>query len=137
MNPSILISISAGIILLLGVAHLAYTFYGPKLRPRDPQLIERMKQVSPIITKETDMWKCWVGFNASHSLCAILFGLVYGYLAISHPDFLFASWFLLATGFGLLASLAALAKRYWFSLPFRGISVAFACYGTALILYFT
>lgn len=137
MNPSILIAISAGIILLLGVAHLAYTFYGPKLRPRDPQLIEQMKRVSPIITKETDMWKCWVGFNASHSLCAILFGLVYGYLANSHPDFLFASWFLLATGFGLLASLAVLGKRYWFSLPFRGISVALVCYCLSLILHFT
>lgn len=137
MTPTILIALSAGIILLLGVAHLAYTFYGPKLRPRDPQLIEQMKRVSPIITKETDMWKCWIGFNASHSLCAILFALVYGYLAVSHPDFLFASWFLLATGFGLLASLAVLGKLYWFSLPFRGISVAFACYSAALILHFT
>ncbi len=41
MNPSILISISSGIILLLGVMHLAYTFYGPMLRPRDLQLIAR------------------------------------------------------------------------------------------------
>ena len=137
MTPSILICISSGIILLLGVAHLVYTFYGPKLTPRDPQLIEQMKRVPPIITKETNMWKCWIGFNASHSLCAILFGLVYGYLAVSHSDFLFASWFLLAIGLGLLASLMILGKLYWFSLPFRGISVAFACYGAALILHFT
>jgi hypothetical protein len=137
MSPTILIAISAGIILLLGSAHLAYTFYGPKLTPRDPQLIEQMKRVSPIITKETDMWKCWIGFNASHSLCAILFGLVYGYLAISHSEFLLASWFLLVTGLGLLASLAVLGKLYWFSIPFRGITIAFAVYLTALILHFT
>ncbi|MGH8105766.1 MAG: LIC_13387 family protein [Arenimonas sp.] len=137
MNPSILIAISSGIILLLGSAHLVYTFYGPKLTPRDPQLIEQMKRVSPLITKETDMWKCWVGFNASHSLCAILFGLVFGYLAIAHQDFLFASYFLLAIGFGLLACLVVLGKLYWFSIPFRGISIAFACYGAALILNFT
>ena len=137
MTPTILITRSAGIILLLGTAHLVYTFHGPKLRPRDPQLIEQMKRVSPVITKQTDMWKCWIGFNASHSLCAILFGLVYGYLAISHSEFLFSSHFLLAIGLGLLTSLVVLGKLYWFSIPFRGILIAFACYGAALILLFT
>jgi len=137
MKAELLIVISAGIILLLGTLHLAYTFFGPKLTPRDPQLIETMKRVSPLITKETTMWKCWIGFNASHSLCAILFALIYGYLSIRHADFLFASYFLLATGFGLLASLVVLGKLYWFSIPFRGISVAFALYCAALVLNFT
>lgn len=136
MTPTILIAISAGIIFLLGTVHLVYTFHGPKLKPRDPQLIEQMKRVSPIITKETNMWKCWIGFNASHSVCAILFGLVYGYLAISHSEFLFASWFLLAIGLGLLASLAVLGKLYWFSIPFRGITIALAFFSVALILHF-
>ncbi len=26
-----------------------------------------MQQVSPVITRQTTMWKAWVGFNASHS----------------------------------------------------------------------
>src|SRR5580704_16099648 len=25
-----------------------------------------MSQISSVITKETTMWRCWVGFNASH-----------------------------------------------------------------------
>jgi len=137
MKAELLIAISAGIILLLGILHLIYTFFGPKLTPRDPQLIETMKRVSPVITKETNMWKCWIGFNASHSLCAILFALIYGYLAIRHSDFLLSSYFLLATGFGLLASLVVLGKLYWFSIPFRGISIAFAFYCGGLILNFT
>lgn len=137
MKAELLIAISAGIILLLGILHLIYTFFGPKLSPRDPQLIETMKRVSPVITKETTMWKCWIGFNTSHSLCAILFALIYGYLAMRHADFLFASYFLLATGFGLLATLVVLGKLYWFSIPFRGIFIAFACYCGALILNFT
>ena len=136
MKAELLIAISAGIILLLGTLHLIYTFFGPKLTPRDPELIETMKRVSPVITKETTMWKCWIGFNASHSLCAILFALIYGYLAIGHADFLFASRFLLATGFALLASLVVLGKLDWFSIPFRGISIAFACYCGALIMNF-
>ncbi len=137
MKAELLIAISAGILLLLGIVHLVYTFFGPKLRPRDPRLIETMKCVTPVITRETTIWKCWIGFNASHSLCAILFALIYGYLAIRHADFLFDSYFLLATGFGLLASLVVLGKLYWFSIPFRGITIAFACYCGALILNFT
>jgi hypothetical protein len=48
------------------------------------------------------MWRVWVGFNATHSFGLILFGALYGYLAIRHTVFLFHSWFLLALGFALL-----------------------------------
>jgi hypothetical protein len=40
-----------------------------------------MSQIAPVITKEATMWRCWVGFNASHSMGLILFGLVFGFLA--------------------------------------------------------
>ena len=137
MNASVLIATSSGIILLLGVVHLTYTFFGSKLTPRDAALQASMKLVSPVITKETTMWKSWVGFNASHSFGAILFGLVYGYLALLHADFLFESYFLLIVGWSLLASLVVLGKLYWFSIPFRGISIGFASYCAALIINFT
>jgi hypothetical protein len=48
---------SAGILLTLGVIHLVYTFWGPKLTPRDPALLVSMSQISPVITKETTMWR--------------------------------------------------------------------------------
>lgn len=129
---SALMALSAGIILLLGTIHLIYTFHGPKLTPRDPALRESMSAASPVLTRQTTMWKAWVGFNASHSLGAILFGLVYGYLAIAHADFLFRSPFLLIVGLAALASYGVLAKVYWFSVPFIGIGVATACYLAAV-----
>jgi len=64
----ILMVLSASIIFTLGVVHLVYTFWGPMLTPRDSALQIRMSQISPVITKETTMWRCWVGFNASHSM---------------------------------------------------------------------
>ena len=82
---------SAGIILTLGVTHLIYTFWGTKLTPRDPASQISMSQISPVITKETTMWRAWVGFNASHSMGAILFGLIYSFLAIAHSKLLFQS----------------------------------------------
>ena len=124
--------IVAAIILLLGLIHLLYTFRGSKLHPRDADLETSMKEVSPVLTRETTMWKAWVGFNASHSYGAILFGLVYGYLAVAHSSFLFQSPFLLLVGLCLLAGYVFLGKVYWFSVPFRGIVLSSALYVAAL-----
>ena len=48
-----------------------------------------MQEMSLVITRETTMWKAWVGFNAGDSYGAILFGAVYGYLSLTHSAFLF------------------------------------------------
>lgn len=125
---------SAAIILLLGLVHLLYTFRGRKLHPRDVEFEAQMRAVHPVLTRKTTMWKAWIGFNASHSFGAILFGMVYGYLALLHSAFLFQSSFLLGLGFLLLAGYVFLGWRYWFSVPFRSIVVATICYVAALVL---
>ena len=129
-----LVAMSAAIILLLGLIHLLYTFRGSSLHPRDTALEARMKEVSPVLTRETTMWRAWVGFNASHSYGAILFGLVYGYLAVARSSLLFQSPFLLLVGLLLLAGYAVLGKVYWFSVPFRGIVLSTALYVAALVI---
>lgn len=128
------IAVSATIVALLGIVHLFYTFWGNKFHPRDADLLARLQAVSPVITRQTSMWKAWVGFNASHSLGAILFGAVYGYLALWHGPFLEQSTFLLTLGLLLLASYLALARLYWFSIPFRGILLALIFYVAGLVL---
>lgn len=133
MQASILIAASAAIIFLLGLVHLVYTFHGSKLDPRDPELKALLMTVSPVISRETTMWRAWIGFNASHSYGAILFGAVYGYLAVLHSAFLFQSWFLLAAGLLLLVGYAVLGKLYWFSIPFRGIVLAAVLYCLGLV----
>jgi hypothetical protein len=92
-----------------------------------------MASVSPVITRETTMWKAWVGFNASHSFGAILFALVYGYMALVHPVFLFESVFLLVVGLAMLSGYAFLGGRYWFRVPFRIILLSLGLYVVALI----
>ncbi len=128
----LLVAASAAVILALGILHLLYTFRGPKLLPRDADLQARMSEVSPIITRETTMWKCWVGFNASHSLGAFLFGAVFGYLALWHGALFFESDFLQWLGLLTLVAYVFLGKRYWFSIPFRGIVLATILYVLAL-----
>lgn len=52
-----LMAASSAVILLLGVIHLLYTFRGNKLHPRDAELETSMQAVSPVLTRETTMWK--------------------------------------------------------------------------------
>lgn len=130
-----LMTLSALVILMLGVLHLIYTFRGAKLMPRDPALQARMDEVHPVITRQTTMWRAWVGFNASHSMGAILFGLVYGFLANAYPELLFASPFLLAVGLAMLGGLAILGKLYWFRVPFAGIVISLVCYVASIVAW--
>jgi hypothetical protein len=124
---------SAAVIFSLGLLHLIYTFWGPKLRPRDTELQAAMNKVSPVISKETTMWRCWIGVNATHSMSLILFGVIYGFLALEHPELLFHSTFLLAVGFATLCGFFVLAKLYFFSIPFAGITISLICFIASIV----
>jgi hypothetical protein len=123
-----LVSASAAIILFLGTMHLIYTFASNKFSPRDPEIESKLKVVHPVISRQTTMWRAWIGFNASHSIGAMLFGLLYGYFSLFHFDFLVGSVFVSALGALFIGSLLVLAKLYWFRIPLIGI-------GTSLVLY--
>jgi hypothetical protein len=124
-----LMILSAGILFSLGALHLAYTFRGPKLTPRDPAIRIGMTQSSVVISKQMTVWRAWVGFNVSHSMGAMLFGLVFGYLAAAHPELLFRSPFLLGVGLATLGGLVVVSKVYWFAGPLIGTGTALVCYG--------
>jgi hypothetical protein len=128
-----LLTLSALVLLTLGVLHLVYTFSGPLLTPRDPALRARMEEVHPVITRQTTMWRAWVGFNASHSMGAILFGLVYGYLANVRIEVLINSPFLLGVGLAMLAGFLVLAKLYWFKIPFLGVLISLVLYVAGIV----
>ncbi|MBK9655866.1 MAG: hypothetical protein IPO66_10505 [Rhodanobacteraceae bacterium] len=128
-----LMVLSAAIVFTLGTLHLLYTFRGPKLTPRDPALRAQMEQVSPVITRQTTMWRAWIGFNATHSMGAMLFGLIYGYLAIAHAALLFQSAYLLTVGLVMLGALLVVARLYFFRIPLIGVSIALACYVASVV----
>ena len=104
------------------------------LFPRDEELVEDMKRTALVSTRETTVWRAWIGFNTTHSMSLILFGLFYGWLALAAPDVLFGSWFLKLVGLGMLAAFVALARRYFFRVPFRGVVLATALYLAGLTI---
>ena len=64
--------------LVLGIAHALVTPLGvgdrKGLSPSDPSLAQAMAGTRLLLTRRTDMWLTWVGFNLSHSLGAVAFG---------------------------------------------------------------
>ncbi len=80
-----LFAISAAIVLVLGSLHLAFTFSGRRFDPRDADLLARMKEVSPFITRQTTIWRAGQGFHASHSFGAMLFATVMSWVIIHLP----------------------------------------------------
>jgi hypothetical protein len=128
MLAQILITSSAGIFLILGTLHLIYTFSSNKFSPRNAELKATMKLVSPIISRQTTMWRGWIGFNASHSLGAMLFGLVYAYLAMFHFELLVRSPFLSILGGLFICSFLVLAKLFWFRIPLVNIMISLVLY---------
>jgi hypothetical protein len=102
-------TIAAGSLLALCMVHVLFTFVGEKFHPRDAGLREAMQQGHPVITRQTTLWRTWIGFNASHGQGAILFGLVYGFRAQRAPSLLFGSMFLRLTGLAMISSYLVLA----------------------------
>src|SRR4029453_11209373 len=109
MIGKILVAVSAAILLALGVIHLVYTFRGTKLTPRDTAVRASMAETSPVITKEITIWQAWIGVNATHSMFLILFGLMYGYLALAQSELLFRTPFLMIVGAAMLLALLAVS----------------------------
>ena len=130
---SFLVAACAAIILVLGTLHLLYTFRGSKLDPREAGTRQAMERSSLRITRETSVWRAWIGFNASHSFGLLLFALIYGYLALAAPGVLFGSPFLCVLGLTLLIGYIVLARLYFFSVPFRGVVLSAVLYVAGLV----
>lgn len=136
MIEQILLLIGAAIFGVLGTIHLIYTFLTNKFMPRKQEVVEAMKETSLVLTKETTMWKAWIGFNASHSLGAIVFSVFYILLSIQHMDVINETkgfiWLAVINSFAYLF----LAKKYWFTIPFIGILMATVSFSiTAFLIY--
>jgi len=130
----VLIIIGASIFGVLGTVHLLYTFFTNKFDAHDPAVTRAMKSSTLVLTKETTIWDAWLGFNASHSLGAMLVAAVYIPLAACHFNVIQQSvWF---STLPVLVGLPylALAKRYWFKIPLFGILISTVCFMAAAVL---
>ena len=133
LKQALLIS-GSSIFVLLGVAHLYYTFINNKFKARDAAVTEAMKNTQPLLTRQITMWKAWIGFNGSHSLGAIFFGTINIVLAVQYFQVVGNSFILQALNIAVCCCYLLLAVRYWFKIPALGIIIATICYTVAAII---
>mgnify|MGYP001154539958 CR=1 FL=1 len=124
----LLIVIGASIFGLLGLAHLIFTFFTDKFNAFNSDVTESMKGTSPVLTKETTMWDAWVGFNASHSLGAIIIAAVYIPLAVFNMSVISQNIYYSALLVVISLAYLGLAYKYWFKVPLLGIAAATTCF---------
>jgi hypothetical protein len=128
MISQVLFIIGASVFGLFGCIHLLYTFFTNKFHAYNSAVTSEMKSTTLVITKETTMWRAWVGFNASHSLGMIYIAAIYIPLSLFHFEFIsHNNWFAALPsiiGFSYLY----LAKKYWFKIPFIGILISTICF---------
>ncbi|HEY8134121.1 MAG TPA: hypothetical protein VII12_19750, partial [Thermoanaerobaculia bacterium] len=111
------------IFCLLGLLHAIYTL-GDIARPRrlapsDPELVARMQSTGLRLSRDrTNMWDAWLGFNLSHSLGAILFGVVCITVSARSSIIYLAA---------ISVIYLVLAIRFWFNVPAIAIAIATAC----------
>jgi hypothetical protein len=122
----ILAHAAAALVALLGVLHLAYTLhdFGPRpryFRPSDERLLEIMRAAKTAVAPNgRDYWSGVLGFNLSHSVGVMLFGLLI-VIATLHA----ITWLkplLIAIG----ATYGLISYRCWFIVPTVGILAATA-----------
>jgi hypothetical protein len=126
----------AAIFLALGTLHLLYTFFTNKFNARNKDVTDVMKNTSPVLTRDTTMWKAWIGFNASHSAGAIFFGLINIVLAFQYFAIIQDSPALHFLNIITALFYLWLGKKYWFKVPFTGILISSLCFITATIIQF-
>jgi hypothetical protein len=124
--------------LVLGTAHAFATPLRPDhrrgLTPHDPALAEAMTRSGVLLTRRTDVWRCWVGFNLSHSLGVVMLGATVVLIGISPDRFardgaLFVPMAACAAALYLLIGL-----RYWFRTPIIGCALSLACFVASWVL---
>jgi hypothetical protein len=123
----ILFLLAAGIFCVLGGIHVALTIRDMRdprsLTPADEATRQAMIRSRLRLAPVTTIWRAWVGFNLSHGLGLLVFGGLFGGLAL-HDFRLVAGSTVLKTAAVVVAGIySLLAARFWFAVP----AVATAC----------
>jgi hypothetical protein len=124
--------------ILLGAIHILYSLrdvWSPKkLTPYDDSVRVAMQQSTLALTRQTTMWRAWLGFNISHGIGVLFFGLVYLILALSDTSLLSKVTLLPLLALAVSASYLVLSVKYWFHIPAIGSGIGAACFLIALVM---
>jgi hypothetical protein len=128
----------SAIFVVLGLAHGLLTLRdlaSPRsFTPTDPAVRDAMAKAPLAFAPQTTVWQSWLGFNLSHSLGLLVFGAVFGAVALRDFAWLQANPFLRFTPVAVSLVYAILAVRFWFWAPALASALGCACLFAAAIL---
>lgn len=135
-EPSRLLFLAGSLpFLFLGFAHALATPQSPRdrrgLSPHDSHLAEGMSRATVRLTKRTDLWSLWVGFNLSHGLGAVAFAAAGLLVGRSEASFAAEAPVFIPFAIAVAALYVVLAARYWFRTPLVGCLISIACFVAA------
>jgi len=124
--------------VVLGLVHIAYSVADAsrpaRIVPREPALIESMKAGRLVITRQTTVWRAWIGFNISHGVGVFLFGIVVFGAALSGFEANFSAMPALFYASPLVAATyLVLSLKYWFRIPAIGSGVGAALLASGVV----
>jgi hypothetical protein len=124
--------------ILLGAMHIVYSLldvWTPKrLTPYDDAVRASMQQSTLALTRQTTMWRAWLGFNLSHGIGVLFFGVVYLALALSDFGLLARVTVLPVLALGVSVCYWVLSVKYWFHIPAIGSAIGSTCFLVSLVL---
>jgi hypothetical protein len=124
--------------IVLGILHALATPTTPEARkglsPGDVAYRRHMAEQALLITPHTNLWLTWVGFNFSHSLGAMLFGVVVLLVGGSPSAFIANKAAFIPLAIVVSVVYLAIGLRYWFRTPIAVITVSSACFVLSGIL---
>jgi hypothetical protein len=124
---SICLIAGGSVFSILGLVHAVYTWtdmsHPRRLVPDSAAVMGAMSESGLRLSRgATTMWRAWVGFNFSHSLGILTFGLGSIAVGLSLRSLALPKAALLVP-VGIGAGYCLLAVRYWFRAPAIGVAV--------------
>ena len=136
--PITLTTIAGGIIALMGSLHTLYTLLDLRkpryFAPSDDSVRLAMQHATVRFARgRTSMWDGWLGFNISHGVGAIVFGVAAIYVPTiapqSHRTLVLLALVAISTAYLITAI------RFWFYKPIVGIALATLLFVAALAIH--
>ena len=124
--------------ILLGAIHILYSLMDvrmpKKLTPHDDSVRLAMQKSTLALTRQTTVWRAWLGFNISHGIGVLFFGVIFLTLALDDFTLMSRVWLLPCLAVAVSTSYLVLSVKYWFRIPAVGSGIGAACFVAALVL---
>jgi hypothetical protein len=124
--------------ILLGAMHIIYTLIDIRLpsrfAPYKDEVRLSMLSSTLMVTRQTNMWRAWVGLNISHGLGTLFFGLTYFCIAEFDIELLTRVPPMLYLAPCMALCYVILSIKYWFNVPAIGASIGLACFVAGVVV---